>query len=138
MNLDSRIRFGIQDLIDSYDREWKAEIVRSKQDNLLKAKAQEQKEKAKTEKVQGRSRKNSKVQEDGNLGFMQIQKKKEETNTSKAPATSGALPTTGSNSIYSLLSNLKPDQEGAAVGDNDSHSEDEDAMKLVDRKISLN
>jgi hypothetical protein len=33
-----------------------------------------------------------------------------------------------------LLNNLKPEDNVA----NDSHSEDEDAMKLVDRKISLN
>ena len=37
--------------------------------------------------------------------------------------------------MYSLLSGLKPDEEVRAY---DEHSEDEDATKLVDRKISLN
>jgi hypothetical protein len=36
-----------------------------------------------------------------------------------------------------LLSNLKPEDKGTNSQD-DSHSEDEDAMKLVDRKISMN
>lgn len=36
------------------------------------------------------------------------------------------------------MSNLKPEDTGANVDDDESHSEDEDAMKLVDRKISMN
>lgn len=39
-------------------------------------------------------------------------------------------------SIYQLLSNLKP--EGNDKKKSESHSDDEDAMKIVDRKISLN
>jgi hypothetical protein len=38
MSLDSRIRFAIQDLIDSYDRVWKHEIIRSRKDALNKPK----------------------------------------------------------------------------------------------------
>jgi hypothetical protein len=37
-----------------------------------------------------------------------------------------------------LLSNLKPSDEERKLNNEDSHSEDEDATKLVDRKISLN
>jgi len=32
MDLNSRIRFCIQDLIDEYDRSWKIEIIRAKED----------------------------------------------------------------------------------------------------------
>lgn len=37
MDLNSRVRFCIQDLIDKYDQSWKAEIIRSKQDQAKKA-----------------------------------------------------------------------------------------------------
>lgn len=73
---------------------------------------------------------------------MQIQKnKKEETSyvpKAQPQGTTGReAAATGKNSIYNLLSNLKPEQSNGEAGD-DSHSEDEDAMKLVDRKISMN
>jgi hypothetical protein len=64
MNLNSRIRFCIQDLIDEYQKSWKGEIIRSKQDQAKKAQ--------KPEKVQGRSRKSSRVADEGNLGFMKV------------------------------------------------------------------
>lgn len=64
-DLNSRIRFCIQDLIDAYDKSWKTEIIRSKQENKKNALA-------KSEKVQGRSRKSSKVADEGNLGFMKV------------------------------------------------------------------
>lgn len=64
---------------------------------------------------------------------MQVQKKKDE---SKPAANVSSQNDKSSNSIYNLLSNLKPaDSEKA---DADSHSEDEDAVKLVDRRISMN
>jgi len=67
------------------------------------------------------------------MGFMKVQKEKD-ASENKAPTSSAAIQQTA-NSIYSLLSGLKPEGEGNA---DDSHSEDEDANKLVDRKISLN
>jgi hypothetical protein len=41
----------------------------------------------------------------------------------------------GKSSMYMLLNGLKPDEEVKVA---ESHSDDEDAIKLVDRKISLN
>ena len=41
----------------------------------------------------------------------------------------------GKSSMYMLLNGLKPDKEVKVA---ESHSDDEDAIKLVDRKISLN
>jgi len=41
----------------------------------------------------------------------------------------------GKSSMYMLLNGLKPDDE---INVAESHSDDEDAIKLVDRKISLN
>lgn len=39
LELNSRIRFCIQDLIDSYNKSWRAEIIKAKQEAiLLKAK----------------------------------------------------------------------------------------------------
>jgi hypothetical protein len=71
MTLDSRIRFGIQDLIDSYDKTWKTEIHRSRQEAQLLAnttpKATNDTGKA---GQAGRNRRSSKVQEDSQLGSM--------------------------------------------------------------------
>lgn len=67
---------------------------------------------------------------------MQIQKKKDDQNNQKNAQ--AVQPAVNSNSIYNLLSNLKPSDEEQKLSNQDSHSEDEDAAKLVDRKISLN
>ena len=62
---------------------------------------------------------------------MYMQKKKPGDEPQKA-----AQDLSGKNSMYTLMLNgLKPDEEVKAP---ESHSDDEDAIKLVDRKISLN
>ena len=81
----------------------------------------------------GRSRKNSRVQDEEKLGFMYVKK---QTPEEAAAAAKSAPPK--SNNMFSLLANLKPDEETRNPDDEQSHSEDEDATKLVDRKISLN
>lgn len=58
MVLDSRIRFGIQDVIDHYDKSWKTEILRSRQEQLKRDNA---KQPQKSAEVKGRKRINSKV-----------------------------------------------------------------------------
>lgn len=129
-DLDTRIRFNIQDLMDVYEKDWKFEIYaqRSSQvDELGFSKKYVPKSTVMTTdpKAKGR-RKNSRAQEDSNTGYMYMQKKKpaDEPKDSK-----------NSSSMYSLMLNgLKPDEEVRA----ESHSDDEDAIKLVDRKISLN
>jgi hypothetical protein len=80
----------------------------------------------------GRSRKNSRVQDEEKLGFMYVKK--------QTPEESAAATKNGpkSNNMFSLLANLKPDEEVRNADDEASRSDDEDAMKLVDRKISLN
>jgi hypothetical protein len=62
---------------------------------------------------------------------MQVQHKKKDD---KPALTTSEKQQKEANSIYNLLSGLKPGDNERA----DSHSEDEDAMKLVDRKISMN
>lgn len=79
----------------------------------------------------GRSRKNSRVQDEEKLGFMYDKKQTPEE------AAAAAKPSK-SNNMFSLLANLKPDEEVRNPDDEQSHSDDEEAMKLVDRKISLN
>lgn len=81
----------------------------------------------------GRSRKNSRVHDEEKLGFMYVKK---QTPEEAAAAAKSAPPK--SNNMFSLLANLKPDEETRNPDDEQSHSEDEDATKLVDRKISLN
>jgi hypothetical protein len=66
MKLDSRIRFGIQDLMDEYEKVWRAEIQRARNESKKDAKPMEE--------IKGpRQRTKSKVQEEGNLGSMQVQ-----------------------------------------------------------------
>lgn len=73
--LSSRIRFGIQDLIDSYNQVWKKEIIRAKQEAFAHKAKQEA---SKAHEPKGRSRKSSKVLEDSKVGYMQVQKTKED------------------------------------------------------------
>jgi hypothetical protein len=81
----------------------------------------------------GRSRKNSRVQDEEKLGFMYVKKQTPE----EAAAAAKSAPPKSAN-MFTLLANLKPDEEVRNPDDEQSHSEDEDATKLVDRKISLN
>lgn len=65
---------------------------------------------------------NSSKERQESVGYMYVKKAEPKQDEKK-----------GANSIYSLLSNLKPDDAKP-----ESHSEDEDANKIVDRKISIN
>lgn len=132
--LDSRIRFQIQDLIDAYEKDWKFEIYQCRQaktdtDGFQKKYVPKSAlHPVESKGGKNRSRKNSSVSQERKMGYWQPKKVMAEDRP-KPPA---------SNNIYSLLSNLKPDQEARNPSDELSHSDDEDAMKLVDRKISIN
>lgn len=127
--------------MDAYEKDWKFEIYQSRSAQS-DADGFQQKYVPKTALLthdpkkgpqHGRSRKNSRVHDEEKLGFMYVKK---QTPEEAAAATKSAPPK--SNNMFSLLAGLKPDEENRNADEEQSRSEDEDANKLVDRKISLN
>ena len=139
------MRFKIQDLIDSYEKDWKFEIYHNKmaadndgfqtkyvpKNSIIKPNQLEKGGK------RSRSRRGSSVgKEDGTIGFIYQPKNK----------ANGGKPTSGKDEkpkqpqglgIYNLLKNLKPDAEADSRAE-ESLSDDEEANRIVDRKISMN
>ena len=139
--VESRVRFKIQDLIDKFEKDWKHEIFflrrnETDSDGFQKKYvpkgsklAQEAQAMAKQAPGKGtRSRKNSKV------ATTYVEKKPQ---GAAAASKSQVLAEGKPKSMYHLLSSLAPDQNDENNKE-ESLSEDEDAAKLVDRRASIN
>ena len=130
--LESRVRFQIQDLIDEYEKDWKYEILASRQrgdSDGFQKKYVPKSQLMNQDPKKGRGRKNSRASSSSKerqpeTGYMYVKKAPKQDEAKK-----------GAPSMFSLLSGLKPDDQAKAQ---DSRSEDEDANKIVDRKISIN
>jgi len=139
--IESRVRFKIQDLIDKFEKDWKHEIFfhrRNETDSEGFQKkyvpkgsklAQEAQAMAKTSgKMSARERKNSKVNAN--------ESKKAASQPGQGAKASDKTAETGKKSMYHLFKGLAADTNEETK--QDSHSEDEDASRLVDRRTSIN
>ena len=140
-HVESRIRFKIQDLIDKFDGDWKHEIFfarrkMSDSDSFQKkyvpkgSKLAQEMQAVEKTKGKGRSRKNSKVNQS---------EKKQGANSGQGKNSKGAgAGEAGKNKgMYQLLQSLAADDNPTGRPE-ESLSEDEDAIKLVDRRTSIN
>ena len=142
---DSRVRFKIQDLIDNYDKEWKHEIYFCRR-NTSDSAGFEKKYVPKGSRlaieaalmqaqagIGRRSRKHS------NISCVSDQQDLSSKNkpTAWASPAQAVSPTRQQKSMYHLLQQLAPSNEERKEAE-DSHSDDEDAMKIVSRKESMN
>jgi hypothetical protein len=142
--IESRVRFKIQDLIDKYEKDWKHEIY-FKRRNAIDNEGFQKKYVPKGSKLaieaallqaqaggSRRSRKHSNIS-----GAGEIDRGSKKQVPGKSPNKQPSSPGKQGKSMYLLLQSLAPSDEQKKEAE-ESQSDDEDAIKLVGRKESMN
>ena len=142
--IESRVRFKIQDLIDNYEKDWKHEIY-FKRRNAIDTEGFQKKYVPKGSKLAieaallqaqagggRRSRKHSNI---SGAGEIDVGGRKQAPWSS--PVKQPSSPVRQGKSMYHLLQKLAPSNEENKAAE-ESQSDDEDALKFVGRKVSMN
>ena len=157
--IESRVRFKIQDLIDKFEKDWKHEIFFARRqetdsDGFQKkyvpkgsklaqeANAVHNWSKSSTNSTKnGRNRKDSKVNsnfaEKAGKAAQSAQQSQKQDSGGKNVQVLDQAGTSKGKSMYQMLQSLAPDDNEESKQE-ESLSEDEDAIKLVERRTSMN